>query len=240
MDPSDFELDNPFKPPVADLSAPKSSQGGDDPAGTTSPVDGYPLLTMWIFPRATIRHILNTKSFVSPYLLAALSGIAFLMFQLVDEENEYSDAEIIGSSIIFGPIVGIACMYINGFAMKWAGRVVGGKAKSKECRTAGSWAALPEILLGAILFSLWALGTIGGIGVVTNTSIMMVADISAFLFILWQSILTVRSLAEVHRIGSWRMLGAILFGWSVFLLILAVVAGIVLSIFGFVFLDAVQ
>ena len=218
-DPYDLDFENPYRAPTADLSAPVQEYGL---AGTTYPLAGNPWLTIWTRPRATIRHIVNVDPKRDVLLLGSLMGISSLLPSFLLSGVATSQIAVwVVVSLFVGPIFGLIALAINSEFMRYAGKWVGGKATREETKAALAWTYVPIIANMAFSLPMAFFGL----------PILMPLPQSVLGF--WSGIISIRALAEVHRIGAWTMFGGmILFSLAIMAIFLGVMGAVMLVFYG--------
>jgi hypothetical protein len=169
-----------------------------------------PWKTMWLRPRATIRSLVNHEPTQNVDRLAILMGIT----QVIERNNAgdgtfQSVLVTLAMAALLGPVAGLIGIRISGAVSGWIGRKLGGMATNEEVRAAFAWSAVPRItaLPLQILFLL-----ILPFFSATNPAIgLLLVGMGGVLTVLglWEFILSVATLAEVHRFSIWRAIGTI-------------------------------
>ncbi len=202
-----------------------------------------PWINIWVHPRATIRHIVETDASRYVIPLAMIAGVT----NVLDNASQRSygdDFGIIGVlllALIAGPLGGVFSLYITGGLLKWSGGLLGGIGESDEVRAAIAWSSLIRsigavllipnlILFGAEFFTketpimdakvdanpLYAV-------LVVSTSVAVI--VAAIVLTIWYIVAFLHALGEVHQFSAWKALGAVIIGFGVIIVpILIVVA----------------
>lgn len=206
MGENSLDFENPYRAPEADLSAPIVDYGLE---GTTPPVEGVPVVTIWTRPRGTIRDILNHDPNQALTTLICLYGITnALVRQLFSSSEPKGWFFILPGALIFGPIGAGVGIHISEFLLSWAGGWVGGKATHAEAMAAIAWGAVPQITSALIVLSVWGVLAISGVQVIEVPLVISLLRIVQVVLGLWYAVISLRCMAEAHRIGSWKMLFA--------------------------------
>lgn len=184
---------------------------------------------IWVRPRSTIRHIIDTDPTKHVIILAIISGI----YQTLDRAasnslgDDLSLVSIIVTSLIGGAIGGIISLYIGGVLFRWSGSLFGGKAKLIEVRAALAWSSVPDIVLLIVFVPIII---IYGRDWFTSSTAWMDANEAMFLItiviltffglilVAWKAIIVIKCLAEVHQFSAWRGLASFLIGFLVILI----------------------
>ncbi len=185
-------------------------------------------LTIWYKPRSTIRQILDSNSDRYVAILVGIFGILRALEQ-ASERNMGDTLPLVGTLVLVllvGPLGGYITVYIFGAVYRWTGSWVGGKANSKEIRTALAWAYVPGILslfLWIIKLVLFGEEMFTKATPRLDSSILLSIIFLGLLFIdiiisIWTLFLMVKCISEAHRFSAWKGLVTIFLG----LLIIAV------------------
>ena len=210
--PTAFDSSNPFQAPQA-LEA--------DAGGYVTRADAElnPWISTWTKPRATIRQIVDTNPTYLVLPLAMLAGVAQFLQRLTSPiaANAIPFVAILIAAAVIGPLGGIIGLYLVSALLRWTGSWLGGVATSQEVRAAYAWGQIPRICSLAILIPalFWFNRTIttGDFDDVGSTTVFQVAlalSLLATVLGIWQAVLMVKCLAEVHRFSAWRSIGAYL------------------------------
>lgn len=177
-----------------------------------------PWRTMWLYPRATIRAILNSDNpdaIQSISRLAILLGVSqvlspnttpallFLYFRFALSDNVLVTLALVA---LFGPVLGLVGITVSGIVYGAIGRRFGGVATNEETRAALVWGSLPTIA-GLPLALLLVI--IESLGWLESTSATVLLYLFAALSI-WAIVLTVATLAEVNRVSLLRAFGILI------------------------------
>lgn len=136
----DFGVQNPYVSPIAEEVRSEANI-------TRSAEPLNPWVSMWTKPRATVRQQLDTDPTRQVLLLAALGGVAG---QVANNASALS-ADVgfrvmtFAGLLLMGAALGIVWLYVGGWLIGMAGRMIGGFANALECRTALAWSAIPGI-----------------------------------------------------------------------------------------------
>ena len=198
-----------------------------------------PFLTIWLWPRATIRRIVasDPKRHVlllagTCYALAALTTQRSLeavpswnlpprkyftsglfvqwLVALYNPTGVWPSREAeIATFVVLGAPVGIVWLYVCGAIVKWTGRLFGGTATAVDVRAAIAWAQVPFIV--APVFSILASPSSSS-APCTNCDVGSLFVFGVFGYaglVIWTFVLLVKCVAQVHRVSAWRGLGAV-------------------------------
>ena len=189
-----------------------------------------PWFTIWIRPRETIRHLVDSEPKYSVFLLAILLGFEVLLG--FTSSNYYADRmpllEMIIYIILWAPLYGLFHWFIYAILLFKVGQWLGGVGTFSELRTTVAWSAMPLfwgmllwvptiIILGEGAFSV-NLPSIGSIAMV----ILIVVWILKQAFLIWYLVVFVVGIADVHEVSIWKSLLIIFvstIGWILALIV---------------------
>lgn len=171
---------------------------------------------MWLRPRATIQHVIDTAPSRWVIVIAMISGISSALDRaaLRESGDVFSVATIFGLAIVLGPIGGIIQLYLFGGLLRWTGSWIQGEAEYEEIRAAIAWSSIP------IVWSIWLWVPsvlIFGEELFTSETPMLDADpflavqLIAFGFVefaigIWAFVIFLLALAQVQRFSVTRAL----------------------------------
>lgn len=185
-----------------------------------------PWFAIFTRPRKAIREVLVNGPVWPALLLAAVGGICGFLSdaRLESLGNGLRFDVILIVACIFGPLVGLASLYVLGACLFLTGRVLGGRAPAPDVRLALGWSSaltLPELLI-------WGIGILV-IGPELFTSATPRVNASATLQAVSAASLVLElalgvgflvvlaiSLSEVQRFGIWRSLASLLLASALF------------------------
>jgi hypothetical protein len=115
--------------------------------------DFNPWLRILSQPRPAIRHIIERNPEKYIYLIAGLQGIqhAFDQAREYNMADQFSSPMIIVFLILFGPFFGWLGLLPGSYLLKLTGKLLGGKARVIEIRSAMAWAAVPMVFNLALI-----------------------------------------------------------------------------------------
>jgi hypothetical protein len=192
-----------------------STTGGTSPAATP---DGTPFVSMWLSPRATIRGILDTDPRYMVLPLAAAGGVFEALSRAAGRNagDVLSLPVLLGIALVFGPLGGMAGLYIAGALLHFTGRWLGGTATRQEVRASIAWGTVPALWGGLLWIPLLGLG-----GGAIFTSDLENSGLSAAVLLLsggmlivqgiaaiWSIFTGLHSLGEAQGFSAWRALGS--------------------------------
>ena len=105
------------------------------------------LFTIWIYPRRTIREIVDSGSGQWTIFLSVLYGFEYALSQASSRNlgDEFSLPALLLITVIGGALGGIISVYFMGALLRWTGSWLGGEALPEEVRAAYAWSAVPVI-----------------------------------------------------------------------------------------------
>ena len=179
-----------------------------------------PWLSIWIWPRKTIRQIVDADPRYGVTLLAILAGFG----QALDEASSGDMGDTLSLPAIFvlcailGPIGGLISLYFAAALWRWTGSWLGGKASSQEVRAAIAWSSVPNIwamLLWVPYLAICREEMFTSAMPRTEASLLLLLlllglGLVEIVISLWAFIVLLKCLAEVHRFSAWRALAATL------------------------------
>lgn len=184
-----------------------------------------PWFTMWLWPKRTIRQIIETDPVRLTLLISAISGIgAFLARASFKSMGDHVSLNIILlCAIILGPIGGIIKLYFGGAILRWTGNWIGGKGTSVQIRAAIAWSSVITIWI----LPLWIpeLIIFGPDMFTTETPrldarpmlLLLLIGLSLFEIVvtLWGVVVFIIALSEVQGFSFWKALGNLLLAFLV-------------------------
>ncbi len=200
-----------------------------------------PWISIWTKPRATIRQIVDTnpKYWVLP--LAMLSGFA----QTLDNASSRNLGDHVPLAAVFavasvlGPLSGLATLFLFGALVRWTGSWLGGVANSQQVRAALAWGRLPVactlvlIIPLMLLFGrdIFASDIDDHPNAATMDILRAVLGLMVVVLAIWQVVLGVKCVAEVHQFSAWKGLGALfLAGLVLFVIVIPVLVLVVMAV----------
>ncbi|HEY2146206.1 MAG TPA: YIP1 family protein [Steroidobacteraceae bacterium] len=193
----------------------------------------HPLKDVWLRPRRVFRELAASPIGITDYLLAAAQGIAtsIALYRSQLAGMHISAAEILGSSIMFGPVGGILSTFLFAAIYGRLGRRAGGTSSRNQVFHVLAYGGLP-VAASLLLWGFTALfvgnaAIIDAPGVVEDGFVAFVlrAQFAAWvLLLLWSVVLQVMGLSEVLGIATRKAFGVYVLGQ-----VLALLAALVLS-----------
>ncbi|REK09895.1 MAG: YIP1 family protein [Planctomycetota bacterium] len=210
-----------------EASPPASPNPYDSPRAAIEPsrpgvVPGYerlnPWRSIWTQPRATIRQIVDTNPTNMVVLLAAIGGISQALDQAAARGlgGMIPMPAVLGVALVFGPILGLISLYVGGAVLWFSGRLLGGAANYEHVRAALGWSQVPLafglvlwipkfLALGPKLFDGYIFGLVP-----VEQNLLIATGVAEVVLGIWQLVILINCLAEVHQFSRWRGLGTLL------------------------------
>ena len=182
---------------------------------------------IWVQPRQAIRSIMETNPKMHFWVLAVFYGVMRTVSWgiQVGLGDYFPPAGVAGFIILFGPLVGIASIYLIGMLMGTLGRAMGGKAEGHQIRAVLAWAAVPMnvllvlallpflMMFGQRIFSIedpvvqrimYGRGAMAGL---LGSGLSMWKVILDLVGSLYYVVIAVVGLGEVQEFGLWKAAG---------------------------------
>lgn len=193
---------------------------------------------IWVQPRATIRHLVETDPKMHFWVLAVFYGVVRVVSWgiQIGIGDYFQPAEVALFILFVGPLAGIFGIYVTGALLQISGRMFGGEATGTQIRAVLAWAAVPMSVLSFVgMFPLLSLfgsriftssdpqvaavllgqGTVGSfLGSGLGTWWTMLEAIGSLFYL----IIVVGGYAEVQRFGVLKALGTFMIAVSGLLL----------------------
>ncbi len=207
-----------------------------------------PYLGIFVRPRTTIRRIVDANPrdrVIAIVVAAAVFGSASWFFgNSAAHSANTSGAHILNPRtsqiirtvfLLLSPLFGITLLYIQGALLSWSGGLLGGAAKSIDVRAAIAWSRIPNIASYILYLPAVALGLVVPLQMGARPSLHELVrhffELGGIFVVLgiWELVVFLSCIAEVHRFSIWRALGS----WLIALLSIIgaiVAAGVVIVI----------
>lgn len=181
-----------------------------------------PWKTIWFQPRATIRALVEHDPTHEVDRLAILMGMAQVL-----EVGDYAPTDLpsllvrLAVAALLGPVIGLIGIRVGAFISGAVGRWLGGKATFEEICAAYAWAAVPRIAaLPLQLLFLVMLPFFSATNPLLGLLLIILGG-GLTLLAVWELVLTVITLSEVHRFSVGRailtvLIPALAFGFLMF------------------------
>ena len=104
---------------------------------------------IWVQPRQTIRHLVDTDPKMHFWVLVIFYGLIRAVSTGIQASlgDIFSPRQIAGFILIAGPLAGVIGVYFTASLLALASRLLGGQAESQHIRTVLAWATLPMVVL---------------------------------------------------------------------------------------------
>lgn len=193
-----------------------------------------PWFSIWIRPRATIRHVVAHDPERLVWVLAMLAGIGRALDR-ADMRNAGDQLQwpfIALGALMVGPLLGVAGLYLGGALVRWTGRWLGGQGSAVAIRAAIAWAGALEVwglllwipqvaVFGQELF-MSDMPSLTAVPVLTLVALgFAVASVTVGL---WTAVVLVVGLSEVQGFSLWRALANLLLAGLLIVAAVVVVA----------------
>jgi hypothetical protein len=187
-----------------------------------------PLLMIWTQPRSTMLWLSeNRPKWLIAYPILA-GGFSRTLMRLGDAPVDLSltPEQILLTVAIAGPLVGLMIVFVVGRLLHMVLGFMGGKGTWVQSRTVIAWALAPGIpacALWVVMIATHGLSAIGPLEAESTPFLLQIDYFIQFAFMLWALVLEVLGLANVHRLSTWRIVGAeLLLGITLFAILLGV------------------
>lgn len=212
---------NPFAAPTA----------VDEPSGF-DPVRSEELtLNPWLAilnrPAETIRAVVNYDPRYQVVTLSVLLGVVSMFGMNEGPESEHFGlAVVLGAALLAGPLVGLAIVWVFSALLTVGARMLGGTGTHAETRAAYVWSIVPglyaaPITIASAVANSAELHADAGRLLPTIDAVNGIANIVVGI---WSFIISLNTVAEVHRFSRWRAFGAMLIPGLIIFAVIAVIA----------------
>ena len=199
-----------------------------------------PFLSAWYEPRVAARHVIETKTFAFPIILAIISGLISMGAQsFTDNPFFHTDSSVyVLFKMVGGVVGGVFGWIVGAFFMMLFGKIFGGKATFKEMALAISVGYIPTLALGIIIMlDLIIIGPNMVNAYVTQTggelAWLLFSSLLKFGLSVWGTVVSIKAISEAHRFSSWRGLGTVLIPTVIVLSLVFFFFFVVIGIVGF-------
>jgi len=188
-----------------------------------------PWWRIWVQPRQTIRHLIDTDPKMHFWVLVIFYGLirAISLGIQTSLGDIYTPRQIAAFILLAGPLAGLIGVYFTASLLELSSRLFGGKAESQHIRTVLAWATVPMVVLVimGILPSLALFGS--GVFITPSPRVGQLiqsqgsgADLISSGLMTWSMVLeligsfyfivvTVIGLAEVQNFSLWKAAGTV-------------------------------
>ncbi len=202
-----------------------------------------PIISIWTQPKATIRYVLEYKTWSYSFLILFLSAVSVGFTSFADTEimPDLPLPVIILLSILSTFIGSIISLFISSALYTWVGKWLGGKGNFKDMVQMSPIASIPLIWMMPInLFLVLVFGKNLFIDMMETSDVDAFGALSAVLLLsnlltlalgIFSTVILSKGIGIVHRISSWRGFATIMIVFGFFLALL--IPFILLAIFVF-------
>ncbi|HWW28398.1 MAG TPA: YIP1 family protein [Steroidobacteraceae bacterium] len=190
---------------------------------STEPV--HPLKDVWLKPRRVFRELASHPVGLTDYLLAAAQGVATSMavYRTQFAGTHASAADVLQSSLLFGPIGGVVSLYLFAAIYGRLGARAGGTSKRNQVFHVLAYGGVPV----AASLVLWALTAfiVGEAAIIDTPVATPGADVDGFvafvlrlqfagyvLLLLWSVVLQVMGFSEIQGLTTRKAFGVWVLG----------------------------
>jgi len=190
---------------------------------STEPV--HPLKDVWLKPRRVFRELASQPVGLTDYLLAAAQGVATSMavYRTQFAGTHASAADVLQSSLLFGPIGGVVSLYLFAAVYGRLGARAGGTSKRNQVFHVLAYGGVPV----AASLVLWALTAfiVGEAAIIDTPVATPGADVDGFvafvlrlqfagyvLLLLWSVVLQVMGFSEIQGLTTRKAFGVWVLG----------------------------
>lgn len=163
-----------------------------------------PWITIWLYPKKTMHHLLATNPkkvilwlAIIGGVLSSISWVNYLWVQY-PERKDLHQVLVVLAVMLMGGITGIIYLYLGGWLYQLTGSWVGGKADFTQVKCAVGWANYPFIV--ASLFALFSLL------VIPNPWLQALVGLLYVVSTVWAFVIFINLLAQAHQFSAWKAL----------------------------------
>src|SRR6266851_4635906 len=180
-----------------------------------------PFFAVWILPRSTIRRIVDSSPerlvVAIAWILGALVALTFevqlnagVLPITVPAWLQTIGPVTLAMLIFSSGVAAVGVVYFLGFVYVWAGRALGGIADLPDVRSAIAWGWVPLIplTLVAMAAAIFTPASEWDKAPATMLDRISVWNLVEAGIAIWSFVVSVQTLAEVHRFPASRALGA--------------------------------
>lgn len=111
-----------------------------------------PWWQIWLQPRQTIRHLVDTDPKLHFWVLVIFYGLIRAVLTGIQTSlgDVFSPRQIAGFILIAGPLAGVIGVYFTASLLELVSRLFGGRAEGQSIRTVLAWATLPMVVLAIV------------------------------------------------------------------------------------------
>ncbi len=199
-----------------------------------------PWLSIWIYPRKTMRWIQQRDPDDLVIILACFAGFSEILVSAsrLNLGDQIAIPVIFAMAVVLGPFMGLAGLIMISVLLWWTGSWLEGESRLNMIRAALAWSCLPiicysvlwipqYILLGDVLFEsrVVIFGSKGHLLIVGF-------NVLRLMIVIWSIVIFLNCLSEVQKFGFWKALVNSILSVSILILavlFLAAVIGVTLT-----------
>lgn len=211
------------------------SRGLLPPADTSRVRGSNPLLSIWFFPRQTIRLVVSTNPELHLAALFTLNSFFNILNRASGRNmgDQFSVWLIVGFALVIAPLA-IPFSIIGSWMGEWVATTIGGVATREQIRASYAWAAVPVIAWALVFWPLQL--ALFGTEVFSANSPSMTSASPVLLFLIaltsvvasvWSIVIGIQAFAEVNQFSGLRSVGSALLMFAVILLPVVVLFGMI-------------
>ncbi|HEY4551948.1 MAG TPA: Yip1 family protein [Bacillaceae bacterium] len=196
-------------------------------------------LTIWVYPKKTVRHVIEHKTMKYAIIIMLIAGIQQVL-NMASTSNlgeHLSTPAIILTSILLGPFIGLITWLVASGIYYLVGKWLGGKGTMKEMKMAVAWTYIPMIwmmilwipnlaFIGHEMFTKEIEPDLGKALMLMFTGCLEIA------LGIWMMVISARAIGEVHRFSSWKgLLAMVLPGLAIAVVLIPIIVVVVLLLY---------
>jgi hypothetical protein len=179
-----------------------------------------PWRTIWLHPRATIRHVVDSHHsawwYISLIVIGAGVGRGLNRAVATGAGDRFSLLGVFGASVAFGAMMSLLTLHLGGAILAACLRLMGGWGARRDIRLAIAWGSAPQLVslfvwvpvITLVGHDLFKSGTSASVNQIWIRWLLFALFVSDFIFVVWSVVLVVRCVAEVSQLAPWRVLAA--------------------------------
>lgn len=214
------------------MIVPEQTDGVNETIGTVGETEeiSNPFLSIWSYPRETIRFVLERDLLLQAHLFAGAWGVSQSLHLLFRHGIEPTSGtplwSILGTNIVLGAVYGEASILVFSWLMSKFSKLFGGGGTSRAGQIAIGWSSLPHlfglVLIPLMLFFPETFLYFDGSPLSENPALKyrMLYQLGHFVVGIWVIVISVTAISETFRLSIARSLGCILLAGLAYLLIL--------------------
>jgi len=172
------------------------------------------------WPRSSIRALVDTDPTRGVLLVSWLAGFALVVDRMVQHVDRFPLGIAVLTSLLVGPPVGFALVFVEALLTTWTGRWLGGQGTFTELRAAHAWSLVP--VLGFL-----AIASVRATDLTSAES--MAPAVAGIVLMVCSQGLAILLVAEVHGVSLARGIGALLLAWLLRLVVLFALGAAVIA-----------